>query len=291
ILEKFPSRESRANLHYRVFEKQDERTKYEKVRNLIDEKDCPTIIYVSRTKKASELVTQLKRDGYTASLYHGKLESRQKTANQNAFMKGEVQVMVATSAFGMGVDKKDVGMVIHYEISDSLENYVQESGRAGRDMDIQAHCYVLFNEDDLGKHFSLLNNSKLTLNEIKQIWCGIKYLTKYRPSVQKSAFEIARSAGWDDTQKQIETRGKTAISALEEAGYLKRKQNMPRVFANSTQTRTAEQAINMSIASIIFGTKQQKQAIQIIKGLFSSLNTKGLVQAEAEARVDYLGDT
>src|SRR5690606_32703309 len=88
ILEKFPSRESRANLHYRVLEKQDERTKYEKVRNLIDEKDCPTIIYVSRTKKASELVAQLKRDGYTASLYHGKLESRQKTANQNAFMKG-----------------------------------------------------------------------------------------------------------------------------------------------------------------------------------------------------------
>ena len=57
---------------------------------------------------------------------------KQKKENQDAFMAGKVRIIVATSAFGMGVDKKDVGMVIHYEISDSLENYVQEAGRAGR---------------------------------------------------------------------------------------------------------------------------------------------------------------
>ncbi len=58
---------------------------------------------------------------------------KEKSANQDAFIKGEVPIMVATSAFGMGVDKDNVGMVIHYEISNSLENYIQEAGRAGRD--------------------------------------------------------------------------------------------------------------------------------------------------------------
>ena len=60
------------------------------------------------------------------------MEAAEKVKNQNAFMSGEAQVIVATSAFGMGVDKKDVGLVVHYNISDSLENYVQEAGRAGR---------------------------------------------------------------------------------------------------------------------------------------------------------------
>jgi len=61
------------------------------------------------------------------------MDKQEKTENQDAFMRGELQIMVAISAFGMGVDKKDVGLVMHYDISDSLENYVQEAGRAGRD--------------------------------------------------------------------------------------------------------------------------------------------------------------
>jgi ATP-dependent DNA helicase RecQ len=68
-----------------------------------------------------------------AKPYHGKMDVKEENSQSNAFISGEVQIMVATSAFGMGVDKKDVGMVIHYEISDSLENYIQEAGRAGRD--------------------------------------------------------------------------------------------------------------------------------------------------------------
>ena len=68
--------------------------------------------------------------------------------------------MYAPKEAKKGVDKDNVGMVVHYEISDSLENYVQESGRAGRDESINAECYILFNEDDLGKHFIMLNQTK-----------------------------------------------------------------------------------------------------------------------------------
>ena len=149
------------------------------------------------------------------------VEKQVKTENQDAFIKGDAQIMVATSAFGMGVDKKDVGMVIHFDISDSLENYVQEAGRAGRDESILADCYVLFNEEDLNKHFILLNQTKLSIKEIQQIWRAIKSITRMRARVSQSALEIARKAGWDESIHDLETKVKTAINALEEAGYIK----------------------------------------------------------------------
>ena len=81
-------------------------------------------------------------------------------------MNDQVRIIVATSAFGMGVDKKDVGLVVHYDISDSLENYVQEAGRAGRDPSLSARCYVLYSDNDLDKHFILLNQTKLSISEM-----------------------------------------------------------------------------------------------------------------------------
>jgi ATP-dependent DNA helicase RecQ len=286
----FPSKAARTNLHYKVFERGDNEEKYNSVRDLIEEKNCPTIIYVSRTNRATELAKRLSDDGFNVSAFHGKMMSQEKTENQNAFISGDVQIMVATSAFGMGVDKKDVGMVIHYEISDSLENYVQEAGRAGRDENITADCYVLFNEDDLGKHFILLNQTKLNINEIKQIWNAIKFITKFKPSVQKSALEIARFAGWDDNLNEIETRVTTAIAALEEAGYVKRNQNMPRIYANSILSKNAQEAIDKIMLSQKFSEEQKITATRIIKTLFSSKSRKELNNDDAESRVDYISD-
>ena len=289
-LEIFPSKATRTNLQYRVFEKGDDEEKYNAVRDLIEEKDCPTIIYVSRTRRAKELAERLKEDGFNARAFHGKMESQEKTENQDAFISGNVQIMVATSAFGMGVDKKNVGLVIHHEISDSLENYVQEAGRAGRDESMTADCYVLFNEEDLGKHFILLNQTKINLHEIKQIWNAIKFITKFKSSVQKSALEIARTAGWDDNLKEIETRVTTAIAALEEAGYVKRKQNMPRIFANSILSKTAQEAIDKIMRSQKFSEEQKISATRIIRSLFSSKSRKESKSDEAESRVDYISD-
>ena len=198
--------------------------------------------------------------------------------------------MVATSAFGMGVDKKDIGMVIHYEISDSLENYIQEAGRAGRDENLTADCFVLFNEEDLGKHFILLNQTKLSIKEIQQVWKAIKDITRFRSSVSNSALEIARKAGWDDNVVEIETRVTTAIAALEDAGYLKRGQNMPRIFANSILSKNAQEAIEKINASYRFEEKQKVQGIRIIKKLFSSKSRKPSNDEVAESRIDYISD-
>lgn len=289
-LEVFTSNASRTNLHYKVFEKQNEDEKYLAVRDLIEEKNCPTIIYVSRTRKADKIAEQLVKDGFNAKAYHGKMDKKEKTDNQNAFLNGEAQIMVATSAFGMGVDKKDVGLVVHYEISDSLENYVQEAGRAGRDENISADCFVLFNEEDLSKHFVLLNQTKLSIKEIQQVWKAIKDITRFRSKVSNSALEIARKAGWDDSVVEIETRVRTAISALEEAGYLKRGQNMPRVFANSILLKNAQEAIEKIKTSKKFEEKQKEQGVRIIKKLFSSKSRKQNNDETPESRVDYISD-
>lgn len=79
------------------------------------------------------LAEKLTSDGFKARAFNGKMESSEKQENQEAFINDEIQIIVATSAFGMGVDKANVKLVVHYDISDSLENYVQEAGRAGRD--------------------------------------------------------------------------------------------------------------------------------------------------------------
>lgn len=289
-LEIFASKSSRTNLRYKVYEKGNEEEKFQAVRDLIEEKNCPTIIYVSRTKKAYSLAERLTEDGFNAKPYHGKMDVKEKTANQNAFIAGEVPIMVATSAFGMGVDKKDIGMVIHYEISDSLENYIQEAGRAGRDENVVADCFVLFNEEDLSKHFILLNQTKLSIKEIQQVWKAVKEITRFRSTVSNSALEIARKAGWDDTVVEIETRVTTAIAALEEAGYLKRGQNMPRVFANSILSRNAQEAIDKINASSRFEEKQKEKGIRIIKKLFSSKSRKQSEDETAESRIDYISD-
>lgn len=290
-LEVFTSKASRTNLKYKVIEQKDEEEKYQTVRDLVIEKNCPTIIYVSRTRKAYKLAERLAGDGFNARPYHGQMEAKEKTENQNAFIAGETQIMVATSAFGMGVDKKDVKLVIHFEISDSLENYVQEAGRAGRDEKLEAECFALFNEEDLNKHFILLNQTRLSIKEIQQIWKAIKDFTRFnRNSFSNSALEIARKAGWDDNIKQIETRVKTAVTALEDAGYVKRQQNAPKVYANSIRAKNAQEAIGKINSSTRLDKKEKTIAIRIIKKLISSRSKKHGNNETPESRIDYIGD-
>ena len=280
----------RTNLSYKVIKKDSEEDKYLTLRDLIIEKKCPTIVYVSRTGKAAELAKRLSDDGIDTLAYHGKMEKQEKSANQEAFIAGEVQVMVATSAFGMGVDKKDVGLVVHFQISDSLENYIQEAGRAGRDQNIEAECFVLFNEEDLNKHFILLNQTKLSIQEIQQVWKAIKDVTRLRHTISQSALEIARLAGWDDSVMDIETRVKTAIAALEESGYVKRGQNMPRIYASSITVGSVQEAIEMINRSHQFAERQKIQAVRIIKKLISQRSRYANVDEAAESRVDYISD-
>lgn len=289
-LELFASDAIRENLHYAVLYKETEEEKYATLRLLIEQKNCPTIVYVSRTKRTRELAEKLSREGFPARPFNGKMDAADKIANQEAFIRNEIKVIVATSAFGMGVDKKDVRLVIHYDISDSLENYVQEAGRAGRDPALQAECYVLFSDRDLDKHFILLNQTKLSISEIQQVWKAIKDLTRQRKRICCSPLEIARQAGWDDTVIAVETRVKTAVAALETAGYVKRGRNMPRVYATSILAKNMQEAGYRIDHSPLFSDIQRQKAKRIIKSLISSRSIAEAGNDDAESRVDYLAD-
>ena len=287
----FAANAERKNLSYSVLHTETDEEKYIQLRGLILGHNCSTIVYVSRTRRTKELALRLKRDGIEALPFNGKMDAADKVANQNAFMSGETQVIVATSAFGMGVDKKDVGLVIHYDISDSLENYVQEAGRAGRDPLMEADCYVLYNDGDLDKHFILLNQTKLSISEIQQVWKAIKDFTAKREHVSCSPLEIARQAGWNDNNgNEIETRVRGAVTALEEAGFVRRGSNAPHVYATGIKVRTMDEARQRLMASTLFDNTTREEAARIIGSLISSRATAGARGADAESRIDYLAD-
>ena len=289
-LELFTTSAARTNLRYEVLYKETDDEKYSAMRDLIEQKNCPTIVYVSRTKRTYMLAEKLCADGFKARPFNGKMDSTEKQKNQEAFINDEVQIIVATSAFGMGVDKSNVKLVIHYDISDSLENYVQEAGRAGRDQSLQAECFVLFNDNDLDKHFILLNQTKLSISEIQQIWKAIKDLTKTRPTLCRSPLEIARQAGWDDTVEDIETRVKTAVLALENAGYITRGKNVPMCYASGITVPDMMTASVMIDRSDKFSDSYRIYAKRIISSLISSKSIAKAGNDEAESRVDYIAD-
>ncbi|MBP3470642.1 MAG: RecQ family ATP-dependent DNA helicase [Paraprevotella sp.] len=289
-LQIFASSATRTNLRYSVIHADTDEDKYMKLRSLIAESSCPTIVYVSRTKRTRQLADKLTRDGLKTLPFNGKMDAEDKIANQEAFMNDRVRIIVATSAFGMGVDKKDVGLVIHYDISDSLENYVQEAGRAGRDPHLEARCFVLYSDADLDKHFILLNQTKLSISEIQQVWKAVKDLTRQRMRACCSALEIARKAGWDDSVSDIETRVRTALAALEQAGYLERGNNVPHVYATGITVKNIDEARKRITESLLFENEEVEKAVRIIKSLISQKYIAKAQDAEAESRIDYLAD-
>jgi ATP-dependent DNA helicase RecQ len=289
-LEVFKASAVRANLSYHILSEENDGEKYLNLRRLITDNNCPAIVYVSRTKQTEWLAVKLTEDGHPARAYHGKMDKQTRTANQDAFMSGDVKIIVATTAFGMGVDKKDVGMVIHYDISDSLENYVQEAGRAGRDEKIKANCYVLYNDDDLNKHFTMLNQTRLSQKEIQQVWKALKEFTKSGESVSQSALEIARKSGWDDSVRDMETRVKTAINALEQSKFIKRGQNMSRIYADSILVKNMEEARTKIDKSARFDDVSRQQAVRIISSLIGAKSKTRGKDKEGEDRVDYISD-
>lgn len=147
----------RPNLHFRVQRSMD------KERSLLEyldkHKDECGIIYCATRNKVEQVTQLLVRQGYLALRYHAGLTPDERQLNQDYFINGQVQIIVATNAFGMGIDKADVRFVVHYNMPKDIESYYQEAGRAGRDGK-SAECLLLYDKADIAINTYLIGHDK-----------------------------------------------------------------------------------------------------------------------------------
>ena len=125
---------------------------------LHNHKDSSGIIYCATRKRVDELYNNFSKKGYDVSRYHGGMSPGERTENQEKFMYDDTKVVFATNAFGMGIDKSNIRYVIHYNMPQSIENYYQEAGRAGRD-GLASECILLFGRQDITIQKYLIENS------------------------------------------------------------------------------------------------------------------------------------
>ncbi len=242
----------RDNLAYEVLQTAHGEKKHrihELLQRELGHQDGGAVVFVARRKSAETISEYLKQQNWACAHYHAGLGANEKADIQQRFIDGELRVIVATNAFGMGVDKKDVRAVIHAEIPGSLENYLQEAGRAGRDQQ-HAHCILLYDPHDIDTQFTLNKHNQLERRDLQHIWKKLRNMdNSHRDGhnlIVTSGELLRGSSGYmsfDDDDRAADTKTKTALAWLERAELLARSENQTRIYPSRSGKLTLEQAL------------------------------------------------
>ncbi len=173
----------------------------------------PGIIYCATTREVDTVYAGLCALGVPAHHYHGKMTGKERTAEQELYMKaGRRTVMVATSAFGLGIDKPDIRYIIHHQAPASLEQYVQEAGRAGRD-GRRADCILLYDPEDRSIHEALLSKSRVRPDQLYKVGAALAAWAGEERAPSVAALALSASLGPRATQ--------ALLAILEEVGLIR----------------------------------------------------------------------
>ena len=206
----------RANLTYLVRHVAD---KEQELIHILSHTTGAAIVYVRSRRRSKELATALVKAGLEATFYHAGLESDDKDQRQQAWTADRTRIIVATNAFGMGIDKPDVRLVVHYDCPDSIEAYFQEAGRAGRDGQ-QAYAVLLYNNSDNSKLQQRIDDNFPPREYIRQVY---EHLAYYYQIALGDGFGITREFNIDQFCTRFHhfpTRVHSALHILQRAGYI-----------------------------------------------------------------------
>ncbi len=274
----------RTNLSFRIC-KTNSSQKLSDIGDVID-KHLPqegvsgAIIYCATRRTTEKVADFLIARGIPADRFHAGLTADEKGVIQENFRTGDIRVIAATNAFGMGIDKPDIRLVVHFDIPGSLENYLQEAGRAGRDRQ-HATCILLFNDEDVERQFGLTARSRLTRHEIAAILKALRRLDTHmgkKGEVIATSGEILRAEkdqAFEKDSAADDTRIKTAVAWLEEATLLTREENHVQVFPSSLRVRTMAEVVQILNRADITH-ERRNQLMKIVEYMMNAPIDKGV---------------
>jgi ATP-dependent DNA helicase RecQ len=204
----------RPNLALRVVHVSAEKEKLDTLKRVIKTSAGSGIIYAATRKSVEQIAAKLKMAGLSIEPYHGGMGELERTRAQDSFMSGRVQAIVATNAFGMGIDKRDIRFVVHYHLPGSIEAYYQEVGRAGRD-GLPAECLLLFNYADTRTQQFFIEGNHPPPELIRRVYHEIASFGL--ENIEMSARELAQRLGEKNDMSIY-----SSLVVLEKAGHIER---------------------------------------------------------------------